>query len=471
MVLEETIRLNTRSISTKLSKNDLVLRKKVTITKLTIQMKKILFTLSLFLAASAMTFAQDGWNWPEDAAKKAKAMEKNALYSDMLTAENYEAAKVPLDWLLKEAPDLNPSIYIQGVKIYENLSESTSGQRQKNLQDSTVILYDLRMQYFNDVENVTDRKAYDAYQVWKNRKDKYEELFKIEKDAFEMLGEKSNTRNTVAYMDAARRYKSAGGNLSDLEIIDIYDQITAVLDTKEAGGENKAKIDTYREYVDKLFNATITISCSIIDEQFFPKYMEGGQQLKDAKSIVKYALAGSCTSSEAFLTAAKQLVTNSPEYGLVRLIALRSKMSGNYDEATKYFTEALKYTEDNFKQAELYIELSDVASKKGSKEQARSYAYKALEADPSKTDAYVLIGDLYFKSGPECKGGQDVVKDRAVYIAAYEMYQRGSNSERMAVAKEQFPSKEDLFNYDYDVGQTIAVGCWIGESVTLYTRD
>ncbi|MFQ3213810.1 MAG: tetratricopeptide (TPR) repeat protein [Marivirga sp.] len=432
-------------------------------------MKKILFTLSLFLAASAMTFAQDGWNWPEDAAKKAKAMEKNALYSDMLTAENYEAAKVPLDWLLKEVPDLNASIYIQGVKIYENLSESTTGQRQKDLQDSTVLLYDLRMLYFHDEKNVTNRKAYDAYQVWKSRKDKYQELFELEKSTFEFLGDDIIIGNTMAYMDAARKYKLSGGDLNDLEIIDIYDQISEVLEKKKA--EGVANADRYAEVVDKLFNATITINCSIIDEQLFPKYIDGGKELKDAERIVKFALAGSCTSSESFLTAAKQLVVTSPEYGLIRLIALRSKMNGNYDEATKYFTEALKYIEDNFKQAEIYLELSDIASKKGNKVQARSYAYKVLEADPAKTDAYVLIGDLYFKSGPECKGGQDVVKDRAVYIAAYEMYQRGSNSERMAVAKEQFPSKEDLFNYGYEVGQTLAVGCWVGESVTLYTRD
>ena len=99
-------------------------------------MKKILLTLSIILAFGIAANAQDGWNWPEDPDKKDLAITKNALYSDLLNTENYEGAKKPLDWLLKETPDLNPSIYIQGVKIYENLAETTSGQRQKNLQDS-----------------------------------------------------------------------------------------------------------------------------------------------------------------------------------------------------------------------------------------------------------------------------------------------------------------------------------------------
>jgi hypothetical protein len=71
----------------------------------------------------------------------------------------------------------------------------------------------------------------------------------------------------------------------------------------------------------------------------------------------------------------------------------------------------------------------------------------------------------------ECKGGNDVVKDRAVYIAAYEMYQKGGATTRMAVAKEQFPSNEDIFNYDYEIGDEVKVGCWIGETVTVKIRD
>ena len=434
-------------------------------------MKKILFTLTLLFASGLALVAQDGWNWPEDEAKKAKAMEKNALYSDMLTAENYEAAKVPLDWLLQEVPDLNPSIYIQGVKIYENLAETTTGEKQKNLQDSVVLLYELRMKYFDDVENVINREAYDAYQVWKNREDKYKELYELEKKAFRMLGAKSGLGNTVAYMDAARKYKLKFNKLTDLDIIDIYEEITLVMDSIEADGTSADKVDKYRSYVDKLFNSAVTIDCGMIDSQLYPKFIENGKQVKDAERILKFALAGSCTDTDAFLDAAKVIVTNNPEFGLIKLIALRSKAAGNFETADKYFTEALKYTEDNMKKAEVYIELADIASKRGRKSEARSHAYKALEADPSKKEAYVIIGDLYLKSFAECKGGEDMVKDRSVYIAAYDMYQKGGNAERMAVAKEQFPSKEDLFNYGYDVGDSLAVGCWVGATVSLRTRD
>lgn len=434
-------------------------------------MKRILLTLALLIGVQATMFGQDGWNWPEDPDKKAIAIEKNALYSDMLTAERYEAAKPPLDWLLKETPDLNPSIYIQGVKVYENLAETTTGQQQENLQDSVVLLYDLRMKYFNDVENVTNRKANDAYNVWKNRKDKYKELFELHKEAVGMLGAKGYISNVVHYMDATRRYKLTGGPITDLDVIEIYDQSQEILDEMLANGESEQNIQKARDFIEKLFTATVTIDCNIIDQKLYPKFVEDGKKLKDAEQIVKFALAGGCTGSDSFLDAAKVVQENSPEFGLARMIALRSKANNDLETAEKYFKEALSYTEDNIKTADVYVELADVASKLGNKSQSRSYAYDALDADPSRKEAYTIIGDLYLKSFQDCKGGEDVVKDRAVYIAAYEMYQKGGATNRMSVAKEQFPSNEDIFNYDYEVGEEIEVGCWIGETVKVQIRD
>ncbi|MGM0579478.1 MAG: tetratricopeptide repeat protein [Bacteroidota bacterium] len=434
-------------------------------------MKKILLTLTVLIGVQAVMFGQSSWNWPEDPEKKAIAVEKNALYSDMLTAENYEEAKPPLDWLLKETPDLNPSIYIQGVKVYENLAETTTGQTQKNIQDSVVLLYDLRMKYFNDVENVTNRKANDAYNVWKNRKDKYKDLYEIEKEAIEMLGAKSFSSNTIYYMDAARRYKLTGGSLTDLDIIAIYDQVQDILDEMLENGESEQKIEKAREYIEKLFNSTVTIDCNIIDEKLYPKFVEDGKELEDAERIVKFALAGGCTSSDSFIDAAKVVQEDSPEFGLARMLAIRLKANGDLEGAEKYFKEALKLTEDNIKKADVHIELADVASKQGNKSQSRTYAYEALDEDPSRKEAYTIIGDLYLNSFSDCKGGEDVVKDRAVYIAAYNMYQKGGASNRMEVAKEQFPSKEDIFNYDYEKGDEVEVGCWIGETVQVQTRD
>jgi hypothetical protein len=78
---------------------------------------------------------------------------------------------------------------------------------------------------------------------------------------------------------------------------------------------------------------------------------------------------------------------------------------------------------------------------------------------------------MYFGSYEQCKRGEDKVKDRAVFLAAGEMYRKAGNSAMYAQAKEQFPSKEEVFTYNHEVGGSISVGCWIDTSVTIQTRD
>ena len=87
-------------------------------------------------------------------------------------------------------------------------------------------------------------------------------------------------------------------------------------------------------------------------------------------------------------------------------------------------------------------------------------------------EAYTFIGDLYMSTYKQCMQGDDIVQKRAVFLAAYDMYAKGGNASKMASAKAQFPTKEDVFSNDkYKVGQSISVGCWIGVTTTIRTRD
>ena len=97
-------------------------------------------------------------------------------------------------------------------------------------------------------------------------------------------------------------------------------------------------------------------------------------------------------------------------------------------------------------------------------------AYEALSAKPGSKEAYNLIGNLYFTSFDDCKGEQSQVQDRAIFIAAYDMYKKAGNSAQMAASKEQFPSIEDIFNEGKEEGDQVTIGCWINTTVNLQRR-
>src|SRR5699024_5850868 len=161
-----------------------------------------------------------------------------------------------------------------------------------------------------------------------------------------------------------------------------------------------------------------------------------------AKKIITLSLTGKCTDNPLFMQAAKVVHEKEPNYSIAVVIAKKAKIDEDYEVAAQYFEEALTLTDQNTEKADIYLELADLAARKGQKAKARDYALKAVATDASKREAYTFIGDLYFKSYEQCKGGENIVKDRAVFLAAYEMYKRGGASSRMANAKEQFPSAE-----------------------------
>jgi tetratricopeptide (TPR) repeat protein len=429
---------------------------------------KILLACFVYFGIVFHVAAQADWNWPED---KASAEEKYVLYKDALKQDNFQLAKSPHQWLMQNVPNLNNSLYIDGAKIYESLAEiEKTPQKKIELQDSALLMYDLRIKYFNDEANVLNRKAFTAYRYYADTKEKYEELFNIFQRAIELNGNKIGSYVIVPYMDVIRRYKASGGNITDEQVIDIYDKINQVLDWKAANTKDD-KIDAMRENIEKVFMTIVDVDCNFIKNNLSPKLVQTPNDIALAKKIMSLMLAAKCTDDPDFLKSVTIIHKNEPNYGLAYLIGIRNIQSENYNEAIVYLKEAIELTEENSKKGEIFIKLGDIENLRNNNVSARNYYRQAASTDPSLTEAYKKIGDMYFNSFNECKSEQNMVKDRAVFLAAYEMYRRAGDSQSMAKAKSQFPSKEEAFQYDMTAGSSMTVGCWINESVTLQTRD
>jgi tetratricopeptide (TPR) repeat protein len=433
-------------------------------------MKAKILTLAITLIGFSYVFAQTpGWNWPED---KQTAQEKNVIYTDMMKLGNYKETIPALSWLLINAPDLNESIYINGAKIYENLGESEKDETKKRVyQDSTILMYDLRIKYFNDEAAVLNRKAFTAYKFYKDDKEKYQELFELYQKTFELNKNKVWDQNLLSYMDIVRRYKLSGGNVSDEQVLEIYDEIVNIIQFKIDLKKNIDRLEVINDNVDKLLAATVKVDCDFIQNTLGPKLIADPTDLKLAKNIFKLSMAGKCLDSPIFLESVKVMFEQEPNFGLAKLIGDRSYIIGDYAIALQYYGEAVKLTEDNIKIAEIYLKQADIKSRQGKKSQARDFAKMGLTADPSLKEAWTLIGNLYYTSYKECKKSANIVNDRAVFFAAYEMYRKAGNRDAMNSAKAQFPTMEEIFTYNMEVGQPIKVSCWINEVVTIQKRD
>ena len=80
-----------------------------------------------------------------------------------------------------------------------------------------------------------------------------------------------------------------------------------------------------------------------------------------------------------------------------------------------------------------------------------------------------MIGDLFMLSGKEC-ADVNPVKNRAVYLLAYDIYQKAGDGTKMRSAREQFPSAADIHIANMKVGEAVSVPCWINRKTTIRSR-
>ncbi|MFK7954010.1 MAG: tetratricopeptide repeat protein [Ekhidna sp.] len=431
-------------------------------------MKTISKIVSVLVFAFITTEANAQWNWGDqvDVAK-----EKNVIYTDAYKAKNYDVAVEPLNWLLTNTPDLNPSIYINGVEIYKNLAKSETDPVVKDQHVQKALeLHDTRIKYFEGEAKIMDRKSLFAYTFYKKTKEKYPYLYDLYSKTFELNGANMNSGNLVAYMNVIYKYRFAGGEMSDEEVINKYSEISEALNTQKGrvASDKKAKYDKMLGQVDKLLTATkVEISCEFVETKLGPKMVD---DVNMAKKVFDLMIKGKCIDRPLALEAAEMIQNSEPTYGVAKFLATKNNIEGNTDVAIKYYEEAAGLTDDNAEKADMYVSIAKMQSKKGQKSTARNSARRALSFDPSYSDAYKLIGDLYMQSFDDCKQEKSQVDDRAIFIAAYEQYKKAGNTTGMNNAKAQFPSISDIFNDTKEEGQSITIGCWINTTVILERR-
>ena len=341
-----------------------------------------------------------------------------------------------------------------------------------------------------------NRKVTFAYTFYRSDKTQYESLFNMFKDAFLLNGNKIGNSNLVAYMDIVRKHKLTSKSISDDEVLEIYDMISKTISFKLSNdGKNQVRYKKYQDNLDKLLTATITVDCNFVENTLGPKLIELTSQPNDeiaqtdyetltpvdisysqeivnlAKKIFQLSITGKCTSSEIALEAAKIMFTNEKDFAVAKFISSRELSTKNYESALEYCDAAIESAGDNNNQkSEMFLRKAQIYQVIGNKLKSRDNARKSISLNSSNSDAYKIIGNLYMSSYEDCREGKSRVQDRLLFIAAYNIFKSGGLSNQANRAREQFPSMEEIFNENLEVGESMNTGCWINETVTLNKR-
>ncbi|MCW5910157.1 MAG: hypothetical protein KIT62_03735 [Cyclobacteriaceae bacterium] len=432
----------------------------------------------LLLALSFGAFAGFGqckeFKWPED---KATAEEKVALYDDAKTQKNYKAAVAPLQWMLKAAPQWNTKLYIDATDIYNNLATAEKDPARKQvLVDSLMMLYDMRITNCGDEVNVLNRKALYAAVYNSQNKAKAAEVLALFDKVYEISGNDVMDNNLLTYMQVIQLNVALLKNLTDDQILQRYDKLSAVIDSKikKAQQENKQadveRLKKVKSAVDDILIKLVKVDCEFVKKNLEPKFKANPADIVLAKRIFQFMTTGGCIEDPLWLQAAEVLHNDNKDYGLAINMARIYAKKGETGKAESFANEAteLAPTSENKETANILV--GDLLAQKGSKAAAREAYRKALAANPSSKEGYEKIGDLYLGAFKDCQKSQSLAEDRLVYLAAYDMYAKAGNQQKMNLARAQFPSVGEIFELNWKEGESKTISCWVGETVVLRTR-
>ena len=403
-------------------------------------------------------------DWP------AEVREKFIVLGDNADQKNYKVALPALEWLLTNHPQLHKNVYIKGIKVYHGLVKKTSDKTEKvKFQDKAMDLYDQRIKYFGNEATVLAYKAYYAPYYWTGRRT--EDLYKLYEKIVKLNGNKTEVNVIAHYMGIAAAKKKAN-QLNEDQILALHGQLS------EIAGANAGKKgwDKTQQTLDAHLATVITMNCDFVYKFYVPKYKANSDDVKTIEELLARMIQASknakegeerCTKKPLFLELAEKLFGKKPTYG--RAMNLVNAYRGNKEKSKMYLEKAIELADDDTKKASGYLSLAKMQKGSGAYGAARKSAFTAARLNSAIAGkAYTMVAYMYMASGSSCNGSKpkNPCHAKAVYIAAYNMFQKAGNSSGMANARKYFPTKEDVFTHAMS-GKAVNVGCWIGESVTI----
>ena len=450
---------------------------------------KLYFTAMMLLGCVGVSSAQ---------AQNQECMTNLSIYVEHAKVKNYEAAYTPWKMVYENCPDINWANFAYGERILKDrIKKSTGADKDANIQE-LLTLYDNSMKYFPKKASLAPVIIDKVLLKYDNKMIGDEEIYSQLSKAFHE--DKPNFKNPKAlylYFSSLVDLHKAGSK--DLqEVFDVYDDVTekiedenvkltdrisALLPKEEAGtltSKEKKQLKaatTNSESFGKIEGSIDSKLGDLADcGNLIPLYQKSFEEKKNDINWVKRAVGRmfnkECTDDPMFKKLFEAQMALDPSADAYVYGGNLKLKAGDRNGAVADFNKALDLETNARKKSNIAYKVATVF-RRSSKSTARSYAQKAIDANPSNGRAYLLIANLYATSANDC--GTTPFEKRAIYWRAAEMARKagrvdpslsGRANQSAASYSAKAPSKTDIFNSGM-AGKTVTFKCWVGGSVKV----
>ncbi|MCB0402793.1 MAG: hypothetical protein KDD41_11960 [Flavobacteriales bacterium] len=430
-------------------------------------MKRLTFIIAGFML-SLTSFAQGDYGaTPEDSVKCIEHL----IYKDYMGNDEKLALKL---WRVayNVCPKSQKTLYINGVKLYENLAKDAKDEATKQLYlDTMFSIYDRRIEMFGQKCFVL---GYKGQSMLVHRTDQKEETFAILNESVDGCGNQSQAGTVVALMFATINMEKEGKKTAE-EVVEIYEKLAAIC----AANADGKYADKYAEALEKITNVTGPyLTCETLvpmAEKNFEAHKEDVDWLRRTVKLLKIK---KCYEADVFSQVAEAYFKLEPSSegaeGMGKLFLGKK----DYDKAIEFFKKALDMAETDEDRAQYSLSVAEAYLYAKSYSSAKSYALKAAGYKSGWGEPYMVIGDAYMYSASSCDDGK--LGKYGAYWAAVDKYSKAKSmdssvadeaNKKIARASATYPVTKDVFFYSVKDGDSYTCDCWIGETTTVRTKQ
>ena len=452
--------------------------------------KKYYLTMIAVLMSVGLSMAQ---------AQNPECMTNLSIYAEHAKVKNYDAAYEPWKMVYESCPDINKANFSYGEKILKHKIKNSSGADKDGFIQDILAMYDNSLKYFPNKFSKADVAIDKALLLYDNDMASTDKLYGMLDKAFKE--DKKNFKNPKAlYLYFSSLVDLHGAGSKDLqEVFDIYDDVTEkveaenkkltaalqkLLEKEDAGTALTSKEKKRKRVYETNSKSYGKIAASIDSklgaladcDNLIPLYEKSYEAKKGDVNWVKRAVgrmfSKECTDDPMFRKLFEAQLALDPSADAYLYGGTLKQKSGDNKGAIADFNKAVELETDSYRKSNILYKIATTV-RRSSKSQARNYAQKAINANPSNGKAYLLIANLYATSANAC--GSTPFEKRAIYWKAADMARKAgrvdpslsSRANKSAASyAAKAPTKEMIFTSGM-AGKSVSFNCWVGGSVKV----
>ncbi len=416
-------------------------------------------------------------------AQNEECLKNSSISHNFCKVKNYKGAYESWQKVLAECPTLRYYTFTDGEKILKSFlkTEKKGSPEYQAHFNELMALYDKLMEV--TPEFATRMKVPNANRVLGDKavdflilspKPELATAYKWLGEVIEKEGSKAGTTVMFYYLQVSQYIVKTNPDHKEKFIQDYFTTTDLCDKAIAAVPENSKKnYERAKEALNALFINSGVADCETLQTLYGPRVEENKTNLEYLDKVLKILSWMKCTESDVYLKASLYSYqikpTSSGAYG----VAVQAYKQGDIDGAVKLFQESIDLEQDPVKKAETAYKTAYVLYGKSRYSQARAMALQATKYNNNYGAPYILIAKMYAASH---NWNKEPVLNQCAYYAAVDKLYRAKQVDP-SVAEEAnklissyssyFPAKDKLFFLGLKKGDTVKIGSWIGETVTI----